>query len=93
MTTQKQTLLQRIFYDSSGKVVLGQFPNAPLALWLAFSLTRLFALPVNIEAGLSALASAFLFVWAYLEITSGVSYFRRFLGATVMAFIIAGYFS
>lgn len=93
MPKHDQTTLQRIFCDPDGKVVLAQFPNAPLLLWLLFSLARVFTLPTKIEMGLSALASAFLFVWAYLEVTSGVNYFRRFLGVTVMAFVTGSYFS
>jgi len=38
--------------------------------------------------GFGFLASSFLFMWAYLELTQGASYFRRFLGLIVLLGIV-----
>lgn len=93
MKQSKQTLFQKTFCDADGNMVVAQFPNAPLVLWLTLSLVRLFPFSSQIDSGLAALANACLFVWAYLEITDGVNYFRRALGATIMAFMVVSYFS
>lgn len=90
---QKQTLLQKIFCDSNGTIVIAQFPNTPLILWFVLSIVRLYPWPAQFDAGLGTVANAFLFVWAYLEITSGVNYFRRALGAIIMVFMMVSYFS
>jgi hypothetical protein len=45
-----------------------------------------------INAGFANLSTAFLFTWAYLEITQGASYFRRVLGAVVLAGVLMSFF-
>ena len=83
-------LAHRFIRDKNGTIVLWQFPNAPLALWFVFmgfalTFTRL-KIPFN------NLSSVFLFVWAYLEISQGVTYSRRFLGLIVAIGIMISYF-
>jgi hypothetical protein len=43
------------------------------------------------KAGFASLSAAFLFTWAYLEITEGASYFRRALGAVVLASVLMSF--
>lgn len=94
MTDDKnRTLTDKIFKDTSGKIVLVQTPNLPLGLWVAASLVRLILHQNNLlSTGLYYLGLIGLVVWAVLELVYGVNYFRRALGAivigiTVLAFI------
>lgn len=90
--SRHRTLFQRLFCDANGNVVLVQFPNVPLLLWIGLSLLRIYSFPVIIDVGIGLLANSFLFVWAYLEITSGVNYFRRILGAIIFFIVASSYF-
>lgn len=67
-------------------------PNIPLFGWL---LTKLASLPVadgKMKDGFDSLSMAFLFTWAYLEITKGVNLFRRLLGLFVIVALIIGFY-
>lgn len=82
----------RFVRDGKGRTVIWQWPNAPIIGWALFRLIGHFSNAGYLKNGFDFLGSAFLFVWAYLEITQGASYFRRLLGAIVLAFIIKSYF-
>lgn len=86
MTTQ--TLLDKCIKDKHGKIVIWQFPNAPLIGWMGFKLMRYLPMTTPLKNGRLFISTAFLFTWAYLEITSGVNYLRRIIGVVVMASII-----
>jgi hypothetical protein len=88
-----QTFSDRCFRDREGNVVLGQFPNLPIVGWLVCVVASRVVAAGDTRTGLQSVATAFLFTWAFLEITKGVNYFRRFLGAAAMAAIVFGYFS
>lgn len=83
--------IRRFFEDRDGRIVVMQFPNPPLWAWLALRIAAFFA-PDRWRDGLSLLATAALFTWAYLEITEGASPFRRTLGGVVLAAIVVGAF-
>ena len=86
------SMIKKFFQDKDGKIVLGQSPNLPIIGWFV-SLVLSFALHSgSISNGFKSLSSAFLLLWAYLEITDGVSYFRRFLGVIVAVVVLTGYF-
>lgn len=74
--------------DADGHVVVAQWPNLPLAGWL-FS-AGLSRIPVSghWRAGAGFAGSAFLFTWAYLELTQGVNHFRRLVGLIVLAALV-----
>jgi hypothetical protein len=73
-----------LFKDKDGKVVLIERPNLPLIGWLVFlALGHLFD-----SAGCRWLSTAFIFTWAFLEITQGTTYFRRALGVIVFGAVI-----
>lgn len=78
------TLLDRIFRDESGKIILAQFPNPPLITWLAGTLLKLFFTTGSINSGLEILTFGALFTWAWEELFQGVNYFRRILGLLVL---------
>ncbi|MCA9325128.1 hypothetical protein KDA23_03635 [Candidatus Saccharibacteria bacterium] len=79
------------FRDKNGKVVLGQTPNVPIVGWALFRIVS-WLTSGQLHRVSNLLATAFLFTWAYLELTDGVNYFRRTLGGIVLAYIIYGFF-
>lgn len=79
------------FKDRNGNVVIWQWPNVPLMSWLIFKILSMVIKTSNIKGACENLSMAFLFTWAYLEITSGKSYFRRTLGAVIMIALIIGF--
>ncbi|MBA3758115.1 hypothetical protein H0X10_00585 [Candidatus Saccharibacteria bacterium] len=79
--------LKSFFKDRQGNTVVWQWPNIPLYGWIIFKLLA-WAIPdFNIQNGLEQLSTAFLFTWAYLEITKGATYFRKILGLLVLILI------
>jgi hypothetical protein len=85
----KNTLLDKIFRDREGKVVLAQIPNLPLIVWIVASLLRLIFTTGKVNIGLEAIAFGSLFTWAWEELFQGVNYFRRALGFLVLIGLIA----
>ena len=86
-------LVDKFFHDKNNNLVLWQFPNPSIICWFVFMLIS-YIIPSGIlKTGFASLSSAFLFLWAYLEITQGVSYFRRFLGVIIILIVIFGYFA
>ena len=85
----KNTLLDKIFRDREGKVVLAQIPNLPLIVWIVASLLRLIFTTGKVNIGLEAIAFGSLFTWAWEELFQGVNYFRRALGLLVLVGLIA----
>jgi hypothetical protein len=85
----KNTLFDKIFRDSDGKIVLAQMPNLPLIVWIVASLLKLVLTTGVANTGLDALAFGSLFTWAWLELFQGVNYFRRALGLGVLIGVIA----
>lgn len=81
------------FKDKERHVVIWQWPNMILWGWIVSKLLTMLNTSSQISDGLSALSTALLFTWAYLEITKGVSYFRRTLGAIIMLAIVIGFFN
>ena len=74
--------IQNIFKDKTGKIVVGQWPNWPIWLTLAFYVLRF--IPNHlIQSGSNLGVSLTLLYWSYLEITEGVITFRRLIGIAV----------
>jgi thiosulfate reductase cytochrome b subunit len=73
--------VKKTFYDEQGRLAVFAFPNLPLIIWAVATLASHF-----FWHGLfSFIALAALVIWALLEIFQGVNYFRRALGAVVLA--------
>jgi hypothetical protein len=72
----------------TGKIALAQFPNVPLWGFILAMLLR-WTLPFGPQGRqvIGAVALGFLTWWSLDEIVRGVNPWRRFLGATVLAFI------
>jgi hypothetical protein len=81
------------FRNSAGKIVTIQRPNGPLMVWIILEAisVAVHRQPLKKDIGLVSMAS--LAVFAYLEITDGVNYFRRLLGLAVMIAVVVGFFS
>jgi hypothetical protein len=79
----ENTLVDKTFRDSDGKIVLAQMPNLPLVVYIVTSLLALVFTRGKINTGLDILANGSLFTWAWLELFQGVNYFRRALGLAV----------
>ncbi|MBW4614692.1 MAG: hypothetical protein KME21_15725 [Desmonostoc vinosum HA7617-LM4] len=85
----ENTLIDKTFRDSEGKIVIAQMPNPPLIVWVVTSLLGLIFTSGNINIVLDVLSNGSLFTWAWLELFEGVNYFRRALGLAVFIGIIA----
>ncbi len=92
MDTRTRIQNLHFFTDSHGNVVIGQWPNVPLYGWLAATVLSFAMQQTALKADFSALGTAFLFTWAYLELFQGVNYFRRLLGLVVLIAIIIRFF-
>ena len=93
MAAKRINLINSLFKNNHGKVVIRQTPNMPLWGWVVFSaLARVFSLGYA-HNGFHSLANISLFVWAYLEIRSGESLFRRILGAMIMIGLLYEFFN
>jgi hypothetical protein len=78
------TLLDQVFRDTSGKVVLIQPPNLLIVVWLGSTLLPMIFAVGRIGIGLDAVAFGCLFAWAWEELFQGVNYFRKGLGLLVL---------
>ncbi|HEY0964941.1 MAG TPA: hypothetical protein VGE13_00495 [Candidatus Saccharimonadales bacterium] len=87
-----QKTLRWFICDKHGRAVIWQKPNLPIIGWFAFMVVSHLLGPGALRSGLELLSAAFLFTWAYLEITQGASPFRRVLGAVVFVIVIIGFF-
>ncbi len=92
MVSKQENPKLRFFKDSEGRVVLWQWPNLPLyGLLLTSILSRVMSGSQYVP-GIRSLGDAFLFTWAFLELTQGVNYFRRSLGLIVLLLLIVSFF-
>jgi len=90
--TSLKYLLRKTFKDKEGHIVITQSPNLPLFGWILLELVSLALRKGRAKTTFQGLATAFLFTWAYLEITRGVNYFRKLFGLVVIVIIILSYF-
>lgn len=85
--------VKQLCSDKDGKVTLAQSPNLPLVGWMAFKAISTPISNQSIKTGFESVGTAFLFVWAYLEIVEGDSNFRKLLGVAVMSLIVFNMFN
>jgi hypothetical protein len=60
----ESTFFNQIFRDSEGNVVLAQFPNLTITVWVIASLLKLILPTGRINTGLDVIAFGCLFTWA-----------------------------
>ena len=85
----ENTLLDRVFRDDEGNIVIAQPPNLPLIVGVVTSLLQIIFNTGKINLGLELIAFGSLFTWAWEELFQGVNYFRRALGLFVLVGLIA----
>lgn len=85
----ENTLLDRVFRDDEGNIVIAQPPNLPLIIGVTASLLQIIFSTGEINLGLGLIAFGSLFTWAWEELFQGVNYFRRALGLFVLVGLIA----
>ncbi len=85
----ENTLFDKTFRDSDGKIVLAQMPNLPIIVGVVASLLKIILTTGKINTALDALAFGALFTWAWQELFEGVNYFRRALGLCVLIGVLA----
>jgi hypothetical protein len=75
----------------TGGITVAQWPNIPLAVFLAVTVALRLAHPAgSIGSAGRIIAGVALAVWALDEVIRGVNPFRRLLGAVVLGALIAG---
>lgn len=83
MNNSIQRIIDWLFRDKHGKMVIVQKPNAPAVIaFVAFAVRALTHDKISHAADLVFFGTAF--VWAWLELTQGVNGFRRILGGLVL---------
>jgi hypothetical protein len=87
MRAKSDSLWDKIWRDRRGHVVVWQTPNASLIGWAVLTMISLFlngtAANIFVWLGMASIV-----IWSLLEMTKGVNYFRRILGAVVMLLVI-----
>jgi hypothetical protein len=78
-----KSLLTRFVSGKDGRVHIIQWPNLPIVGWFLSMTVATFVASGSIKAGFLNVSLAFLAIWSYLEVTQGLSYFRRALGVII----------
>ncbi|MGK0396983.1 MAG: hypothetical protein ACJAYE_003009 [Candidatus Azotimanducaceae bacterium] len=71
-----------VFRDAQGQIVIAQWPNYPLWIAIICFILGYLSVPVLQGIGFWGLIISLLY-WSFLEISSGVNVWRRFLGIVV----------
>lgn len=82
-----RTFINKCLKDKDGHWAIASAPNLPLIVWfVAMLASKLFnGRPAQFA---STVAFGALFTWAWLELFSGVNYFRRALGLVILVAVI-----
>ena len=80
--------MDKYFRDKDGKLTIFQVPNATAAIWLLSTIGARLIKTGNAHTLLVIASTLAAFIWAIMEITSGVNYFRKALGFVVLFFAI-----
>lgn len=74
---------------ADGRMIVAQWPNPALWVWLVATLLRVAGLMEEHEQLLAGVGRGALIVWGLDELLRGVNPFRRLLGAGVLAMQLA----
>ncbi len=80
--------MKRSTTKNKKKFVIAQKPNPPLIVWFVALIISKLPLYLPLIKISELISFGAIFTWAWLEVFSGVNYFRRILGAVVMFIII-----
>ncbi len=81
-------LIDKLFLSKEQAYVITQKPNLPIIVWLVSTIVGMVISGGRASQLLSLVSFGALFIWASLEIVSGLSLFRRLLGAVVLALLM-----
>ena len=84
---QQQSWQYRFFRDADGNVAVWDTPNVPLIVAMVSAVLQLLTTGRFSEL-MGLLFFGALFTWAWLEIISGASMFRRVLGGFVLVGVL-----
>jgi hypothetical protein len=73
------------FRSSDGRLVVGQYPNPALWVWIVATLVGWTDLSTDHASTVDGIRAGALIVWALDEAVRGASPFRHLLGAVVLA--------
>ena len=79
--------MDHFFRAKDNRIVLWQMPNLPIIGWVVFLCASKLT-EGSAHTVLSVVSTAFLVIWALLEVFGGVNYFRRTLGVVVLAYTL-----
>ena len=85
-------VLASFWKDKHGNIAIWQRPNLPLISWFAFLVIAKLLPDGSLKNGVQFLSTAFILIWAYMEIAEGASYFRRLLGLAVFLVTVSHHF-
>lgn len=85
-------MINKIFKDKQGQIVLYQRPNIWLIAWAVLDIVAIFAPGRRTSDYAWTAGSVMLVIWALLEVFRGVNYFRRLLGLVVLLITLASIF-
>jgi len=83
-------MLDRLFKDKDGKIVIAQWPNWPIWGWLITRIAMRLTISSQLTNALNYVSVGFITVWALMETISGVNFFRRLLGLGILVFTVFG---
>ncbi len=88
MQKNNQSFIEKCYKDSDGKVVVAQFPNLPLFVWVIATLLVKVVPEGPFTQLLELVAFGAIFTWAWLELFSGSTYIRRLLGLVILSLVV-----
>jgi hypothetical protein len=88
---RKQTFSDKFWQDRHGRFVVWQKPNVFLWVWIVATVFNIVLPDSTPERWLSTIGGLAILVWAVLELTRGVNYFRRTLGLCILLLFAASY--
>lgn len=80
--------LRAFVTDRNGKIVIAQAPNIPIIGWFLLLLASWGVTAQPWHDGLAFFSAAFLFTWAWMELTRGASPVRRVFGVIVLVYLL-----
>ncbi len=82
----------QFFKDPKGRIVIAQFPNGPLWIWLGATILESLKISFIPSFWISTIGLLAILYWAGLEIFQGVNGFRRCLGLLVAMIVLMNRF-
>ncbi|HLU07940.1 MAG TPA: hypothetical protein VKZ91_15380 [Woeseiaceae bacterium] len=80
--------LRAFITDRNGKIVIAQPPNIPIIGWFLLLLGSWWVTAEPWHGAMAFFSAAFLFTWAWMELTQGASPIRRVFGALVLLYLL-----